>query len=1158
MFSYLRPNNRRSAIPSVAAPPQASASRYYHDAAASPPPPSSDFNPLARQASHVNSLDDASPVSPDPPILPPIPRVASHHQRNTSEAESFWGPDQNANNTETRKPRPPQELPSRLPETDSNAVPRPAPTAKQQRDNTALQAESLSTTEAQKHPQPTQSRRKRPIDLAYESMRAYTEPPRRQSFGNTQDNASFLPHPSRAPPPPPPKSTNPQPPQRQAPPPPVRTQPQAPAIAKQKSHGKARLNLLNPISLLARRRSSQAVEEAYSQSQSTPRLPDDFDPRIRGKVVHDFSAPKPSRPVSSNEPAKEWEGLSEAKRKRPSPNGRSGTNQDDHSPSSTEKEHTPVFKENFEDNVEPWSSAMETPAKKRSSAFMYQVSLQSSQPPDPSSLPAFARNLPSNVTNEIDALRKASSPPPKTHLEILLEPPAANQKSATSSPPTSPPKTRSRATSVNDSPFQTTGAPQRFKSNASRFSFDLAGVGSAAQEKLLEEKHRQKAKRKERESIQSMDQDLDDDDAYADYDDMEDDGLEEKIPGVNADADDPDMPALQQSLENVQFISPNKSSFDSVTSQISTGLTSPATPRDGQGHTLGYASKSSPDLLHLQPRDQQILSRGGILRPKSTPSGAIDTGLSPQPLQQDLASEINLAGLPQQYDQYDSPNDDDMYFDDGIIEDFGDGEAQPFDESVFDDDTNRVYGLPVRDLKPLPGPSSQTRFPKDKPSNEAEDSSHLITGPEDSENTHPQPEASNDEDAIAEMRDSIADLNQPARTTSTSNAAGLTHDNLGLHDRLAFAANRAALEGRFNRTYSQASTHESHDGRDSSQGTATQENLLSSQIDGLLISRGVNDDNDFSFDDAENAFTEAEDDDPIIAAANAEALENDDEGFYGQEFGFFARKPGSSQAEYANGGYFGARALEGLHRMNSGRNNLEPSLTPITERSEWSNRNSMVSLGMHGFPLSSQYQSNQQLTDLMRVQEGEEMSLEALRKLRRGAWGGSNGSLQSSSNSQNGGSPLTYLPPGMVAPFMQQTNSNGSLMSPNSQNLAGSFHSFSSGGPASSNDSDPSPSGDSPTITMSPSNSGLMLHLPPQPMGPPPPPPADSSPVKRSAMNPPKTTWVPGHSRNSSGAESVSYREENGRWFCERTRVIDAETGEVEVLGRTVVEGGRI
>lgn len=985
-------------------------------------------------------------------------------------------------------------------------------------------------------------------------MRAYSEPPRRQSFGNTPDNAPFLPQPSREPPPPPPKVSRPQPPNRQAPLPPAKAQTQGPPTVTQKSHGKTKLNLLNPISLLARRRSSHAVEAAYSQSQSTPRLPDDFDPRIRGNVVHDFSAPRPSRPVSSNEPSKEIEGLSEAKRKRLSPNWRSSTNQEDQSPSSTEKEHTPIFKENFDDNVESWSSGMDSPAKRRSSAFMYQVSLQASQAPNPSSLPAFARNLPSNLSNGTNALQKNSSPPPKAHLEVLLEPPSENQTSAKSSPPTSPPNSRSRATSVNDATFQTPGSPQRFKSNASRFSFDLAGVGSAAQEKLLEEKHRQKAKRKERESILSEDDDVDYDDVYVDYDDMDDDGLEEKIPGVNADAESSEMPVMQSALENFQLSSPNKSSFESITSPISTGLTSPATPRDIQGQTVGFAaSKSSPNLLLSPLGDHPVSSKEGVLRPRSTPDGT--TSFNANPLHQVAPLENTLAGLRRRNDY----EDDDMYFDDGMIEDFDDNEPQPFDESVFDDDSSRVYGLPLRDLKPLPGPLDRSRFLDGQLTNTSELASQTTMTGRNWEDVHSPLKSSNKDENTTEMRDSIADLNYPARATSTSHATGLTQDRLGLHDQLAFAANQAALEGRFNRTYSQASTRESLDGPNSSQGTTTQENHMNSQIDGLFMFRGVDDNNEFAFDDVDVAFTEAEDDDPIIAAANAEALENDDDGFYGQEFGFFARKPGSSEAEFVNGGYFGARALEGIHRMNSGRDNfLEPSLTPITERSEWSNRNSMVAL--HGYPLSSQYQSNPQLADLMRVQEDEEMSLEALRKLRHGAWGGSDGSLQSSNNSQNGGSPLTYLPPGMVAPLIQATNSSSSLNRPTSQHLAGSFHSFSSGGPASSNDSDSSPSNESPTITISPSHSALMMP-PPQPMGPPPPPPLSADPsssaaaTRRAAPNP--KPWGPGHSRTSSGAESVSYREENGRWFCEKTRVIE-ETGEVEVLGRSVVEGGRI
>lgn len=1004
-------------------------------------------------------------------------------------------------------------------------------------------------------PRPAPSRRKRPIDFAYESMRSYTEPLQRQSFGNNSTNVPFLPPPQREPPPPPPKLPHPQwqsqpQAQRQAPSLIAKAQSYEHPVTSSKNHGKAKLNLLNPMSLLARRRSAQAVEEAYTQNQRTVgvQLPD---PRIRGKVIHDFSAPRPGRPLSSeaNPQVGHYLGWSEAKDRRPSSNSKFPSNPEGDSPSSTEKEHAPVFKENFDDSVESWSSELDSPAKRRSSAFLYQVALQTSQAPEPSSLPAFARNLPSNVSSNLSAARKTSTPP-RYSLEVLMEPPLPNQTPAKSSPPLSPPKTRSRTTSITDSAFQGLGSPQRFKSNASRFSFDLAGVGSAAQERILEDKHRQKAKQKERQSVLSDDNEFEDEDGYADYDDADaDDGLEERIPGVNADAEDGEMPVLRDSADNFNFISPNKSSFESVPSHASTGLTSPGTPRDGQGQLACLAlSKSSPDLVGMQPEQRQAPGKEDNARPKSTPGAKSDTSFVTQTLQREVASETNLAGLPRRYDFQD---DDDMYFDDGMIEDFDDEEHQAFDESVFDDDTSRVYGLPLRDLSPVPGPLTQDHPPTTYGTDLAPQNS-VAYGQGGIVPALFVP--SNDEDAVGEMKDSVNDLSQPRRAYPTNHVAGLTQDNLGLHDRLALAANQAALEGKFNRSYSQSSAHESCDGVNSL-GTATQENQMNSLMNGLMLSQGIEDANDFAFDDDDNAFTEAEDDDPIIAAANAEALENDDEGFYGQEFGFFARKPSSSssETEYANGGYFGPKAIESIHRMNSGRDHFqEPSLTPITERSEWSNRNSMISL-MHGYPLSSQYQSNPQLADLMRVQEDEEMSLEALKKLRRGAWNGSSVSLQSSSNSQNGGSPLTYMPPGMVAPLMQQTNSNSSLMSPSPQNLAGSYHSFSSNGQTSSGDSNQSPSGESPTITLSTSQSGLMM--PPMPMGPPPPPPTDTSPVKRSALT--SKTWAPGHRRNSSGAESVSYREENGRWFCEKTRVIE-ETGEVEVLGRTIVEGGRI
>ena len=110
-------------------------------------------------------------------------------------------------------------------------------------------------------------------------------------------------------------------------------------------------------------------------------------------------------------------------------------------------------------------------------------------------------------------------------------------------------------------------------------------------------------------------------------------------------------------------------------------------------------------------------------------------------------------------------------------------------------------------------------------------------------------------------------------------------------------------------------------------------------------------------------------------------------------------------------------------RSHSGHN-AQPALTPITERSEWSNRNSAINLAMHGYSqvsLPQQSPGIAQLADMMHL-EDDNMSLSALMKLRRGAWGSSTTSLQSSSG--NSGSPLTYLPSmasnGTTLPYQHQ------------------------------------------------------------------------------------------------------------------------------------------
>ncbi|CAK7234812.1 hypothetical protein SEUCBS140593_009071 [Sporothrix eucalyptigena] len=150
-------------------------------------------------------------------------------------------------------------------------------------------------------------------------------------------------------------------------------------------------------------------------------------------------------------------------------------------------------------------------------------------------------------------------------------------------------------------------------------------------------------------------------------------------------------------------------------------------------------------------------------------------------------------------------------------------------------------------------------------------------------------------------------------------------------------------------------------------------------------------------------------DDAIIAEANAEALANDQDGFYGQEFNFYsapgqqARNATDRDAiQFANGGYF---IPAGVGRSISGRVvSREPNLTPITERSEYSNRNSVMSLAVPPYGSSSELRSPG-LAQLAMLADGDnsEMSLSALLRLRSRTFGGGS---QASLNSSREGSPM--------------------------------------------------------------------------------------------------------------------------------------------------------
>ena len=853
------------------------------------------------------------------------------------------------------------------------------------------------------------------------------------------------------------------------------------------------------------------TEDAYIPALS---LPDNYDPRIRGSVVHDFdSAPRSARSGLHSEdgtPPKSANGLESQSNNQYV--GRSHAKDED-SPSSTEKEHTPVFKEHFDDGIDLWQDGRDGPTKRPKSGFMYKVALQEPGPqPDPSSLPAFARNLPSSFPTHPEPIPRVASPP-RPPLEVVLEAALSESlpknPSIISSPPTSPPsKARSRASSNADPAFIPIGFPKRFKSDASRFSFDLAGVGSAAQEQLLEEKHRQKAKEKARAhgSAPALSQkdDLQDEDVDSIYSDdiIDDDGLEERIPGVNADADD-DVPMSKPPDPNAVAYNDSavdKTAFVSLMSPVSESLSSPGSPQYLQGrqpigfqHPPPLADTESETSLALDRSDQAAFS--SPFQTLQTDSRLFNS--DSQVMESLRPLDAKLPKRP--VDDY----DDDMYFDDGMIEDMEVPDGPAFDETQFDDETSQVYGIPIRDLP-------KTEHIQGMPTVRTDD----VTDNEDSPTR--LFDVARDDMIADELRDSLADLNHTSRPVF-SNTAGLTQDNLAAyHDALAFAANQAALNGKFMRQQSvQSQNHHYIGTNDAEESPIPVEESPSLEINGLPLLRTIPSNEDYDFDDALS-------DDPIIAAANAEALENDDDGFYGQEFGFFAAANGTG--EYANGGFFG----QGIMRSHSGRN-ADQALTPITERSEWSNRNSAINLALHSYSQMSLPQANPglvQLADMMHLDD-DNMSLSALMKLRRGAWGSSTTSLHSSSGTS--GSPLTFLPPlpSNTTALQHQEQRNSYPPVSMQQEMGNSTHSL-----AKTDSSDDSSASENsrtltlptlPSITIPPTSPAISApFMQDSASG------SESSPAQsrpRSAL--PPVTKPKGHSRHGSGdRESVSYVQE--------------------------------
>ncbi|KAM0139662.1 hypothetical protein ACHAO1_002721 [Botrytis cinerea] len=1129
MFSYLRPHRRIASTPS------------------SPIPEVPSFEPPARPdhghppRPHDARFDDESSPISSPPFLPPVARVSSAGYGNTFENLSFTGKttshghDPRGQSWGDAKLNNGQKGGSELGSSQKSPL-----SASNQRPESAENAGPVPTRNAGSDHSRSQS------NAVYDSNT-------KKFFGPMTPDLDI-------------KSTGRRPTGARIPSPTLEAPPT--------QSSKGRLKMLNPMALLARRRTSQAITQLTPESLTTNfNSNDSFDPRIKGTVVHDFSVPRgPRRNVSHND-------VSTADGTRPfqrSPYADSAT-------SEKAGNHTPVFTENFEEEQYPAAGPHVRKANDLSdlTAPKPMYARETQRPVDQSAASKGNDELQAGDLKRLSAQRFSSDagPPvlPKAETPAPVEPKRISIDPA-STPPKPRPSSKNGGRARNVSDVSAKDIPKHMKSTSSRFSFDM--IGAAEQERLLEDRHRQKALEKKNTLDSNDDQQIYDEDDDFNYDDMmDDDGLEERIPGVNADYDEEDafagfdggyeeeIPGINTtSLEEIEEMEEQQEMEKTapVKNEAQPGLLdgsvagftfqphvpspmSPytpgaaTTPRDSSGQVIGFAmTKYSPCLTSDPPNSvfTPVSPDGNLVLPdKQLPEGKSISGSNSQGL--GIVTEVPNESQEEVTQQQSSKStsfpyvagldDDDLYFDDGMIGLEGEGDenrdAVVFDESLFDNNDTDEYGRPIKDQfmaaqRSNVGPTNVAGTVEEAKEDTLSPLSPATNRPVGG--LAPQP-------SFSENRTSDA---APIQLMTQS----LTQDKLAEYQAsLAAAAFSAAASGKFRRDSTQSLFHIDSDREENQPGLVTDSGHTSSQYEHLSPSY----DDDFDYDDALE-------DDEFIAAANAEALANDQDGFYGQEFGFYSH-PAASSAEYVNGGYFGPRGMDGIIRSQSGRiASREPNLTPITERSEYSNRNSFMSISHLHAPSGSSPIVSPGLAQLMiaeSYEKGSDMSMEALLKLRSRAWGGSQASVKSSGSNGNGngnaspksvdgsGSPVATGP--LVQSLWSRRKSSAfGLVNEAIESGIGDA------GNLNTNQSSPELEQGKPAVR---DVSSENEHE------------GDAEKVRRPSFTK--------QHKSTTSAESISYMKEGDpikgeRWVLERRRT--ADSGEVEVLGREVLSGGAI
>ncbi|KAM0419022.1 hypothetical protein ACHAPT_012073 [Fusarium lateritium] len=957
--------------------------------------------------------------------------------------------------------------------------------------------------------------------------------------------------------------------------------------------------LKNPMStLLMRRKNSQHAPDLLPLPMAKQKEEPMYDPRIKGTRVHDFSAPRPKKNAPTKDP-------SQASFTSPVP-GSAPLPEQERFPNSTagQLEQPPVsattqrIPSNASESIYSQDSKIIKNTPSTISRGTHDPVPETSASPGPDAPP-----VPPKDEGPI------SVQPRSPQASRLIESNASIYARSTASIRVG----RSRGPSLSglsgkDIP---SAVPRHMKSTSSRFSFDM--IGAAKQEKLLEDRHRQRElEKKTTEPAGPRDSRFDDfDDDGFDYDAMmDDDGLEEKIPGVNADYEDDiyeeEIPMVgeepEDGLDDPDNDQENFSGFVFQRSNPTSSLTSPLsagfipTPRDADGNRIGFAtSQYTPNMagalspnLPMNPRVSQQMQPGGL------GIQGLDVPRVPS-LENEAAFQKNQDLPPMNIGR--SLNDDDLYFDDGMLgyeNEFAEDLAEPpewddtpFDESIFDNNDTDQFGRPIAGAF-AQAQSERRAVKEDDTKRESDMTSRFSAHSAASQSTaHTSLSVEAKNGAETEAPKDTSESNSPAEPAAAGQQDLDPSDGTmaAYQAALAAAAHKAAASGKFQRSSSPPLNGTSLSEPTHSPDTPDRGESLEEDLD------GINDYEDYGQSYEDLADFEL-DDDAIIAEANASALANDCDGWYGQEFGFYSaptsQHHGSDTVdyEYANGGFFGPKG--GLDRSTSGRMvSREPNLTPITERSEYSNRNSIMSLSMPGFGGGTPLQSPGLAQLALLGDRGDEMSLSALLRLRSRAWGGSQASLVSSQNgsprSERGDLSSSPWGPNFSSPtaFHARKNSVLSTISHDSDSISVSGSPTLTGGiPGLGSPPPPVPplsplesemredakvaplNVSRPTSKVYENDISLSPISDPEESMPPsamvsPLEPSNHASIPESGAQPQRPGM--GH-RHKGSADSISYikEEDSGatRWVMERRRT--GEFGQVEVLEREVVEGGRI